>query len=229
MPTSSQARLPAPRWLMAQAMLTVALLLLAWWFNGVGAVGVMADPDPGPGRYLRSERLAPGEQIDFARVDRAISRLRLGEDGRAEQFEAYGDVLHALSNALSFQADGIHRANHLLRASLPEGAAQDLAGVLTDFLAYRHLEQSLLELSPGGPGTAEGAWVQLRFQEALRRSVLGQDVANRLYGTTHRMTEMHLVQQLVMQRDDLDEAGKQRLIRQHREALVAGQDNPEGQ
>ena len=39
------------------------------------------------------------------------------------------------------------------------------------------------------------------------------------------MTEIHLVRRLIMQREDLDDAQKQHLIRKHMEALVVDQDS----
>lgn len=229
MPTVLHPRSPVSRWLVVAALVTLVLLSTAWLLHGIGAAGVTAAPDPGAGGYIRPEVLTASEQVAFARADRAISRLRLGEDGNAVEYEAYGDVLQVLSEILpaSRDAAAIRRAKHLLRSSLPEGAGQELANLLSPYLRYRHLEQSMLELIPDGAGNAESAWVQLRLQYSLRRAILGEEVAGRLYETAHRMTELHLVRQLIMQREDLDDDQKQRLIR--REALMVGQGSPEEQ
>lgn len=218
------------RWLPVSAVLMVVLLAVAWLTGGAGPAGVSAEPSAGAGRYIYPDALTAGEQFEFAGVDRAIGRLHLGPDGKAEQYEAYGDVLQALGDALPARPgdDAIARASLLLQESLPGGAARELVRVLPDFLTYQALERSLLELTPDGPGNAEDAWIQFVLQKALRRAVLGESVANGLYETAHRMTEIHLVRQLVMQRQDLDEDQKQRLIRQHMDALVAGQGHGEG-
>lgn len=220
---------PASRWPQACALLTATLLGAAALFTGAGREGVAAAPDPGAGHYVYPEALMAGERIDFTAADRAIGRLRLTEHGTAEQFEAYEDVLQAISDVLPPDADeaALNRALYLIRVSLPEGASQELSAMLPGFVRYRRLEHALLELTPDGAGNAEGAWLQLQLQQALRRSMLGEEVAGRLYEATYRMTEIHLVHQLVMQREDLDDAARQNLIRQHMDALMADHDEAE--
>ncbi len=229
MPAPVSPHHAASRWPQVCALLTATLIGAAALFTGVGREGVAAAPDPGAGRYISPETLMASERIDFTAAERAIGRLRLTEHGVAEQFEAYEDVLQAVSDVLPPDADeaSLKRALYLIQVGLPTGASQELAALLPGFVRYQRLEHALLELTPDGAGNAEGAWLQLQLQQALRRSMLGEEVADRLYEATYRMTEIHLVHQLVMQRDDLDDAARQNLIRRHMDALMAGHDEAE--
>ncbi len=220
-------RNPSPaltRWMPAMVMLTLALLVVASLLNGIGRVGVMAQA-PGAGRHIEALVLPDSEQIPFASVDRAISRLDLDDSERAQPFEAYEQVLLALAEALPPQPDeaAFRRARTLLSGSLPAPAASDLATLLPGFLRYQRAEDGLLELTPAGPSGIEAAYLHLQLQNALRRTTLGEQVTERLYRSSHRMTEAHLVRQLLMDREDLDESEKQRRIREHMEALAGQQ------
>lgn len=211
-------------WLPALVMLTVSLLLVAALLNGVGRIGVMSAANPGAGRFAAPVEPEGSEEIAFARVDRAIERIDPDGDGRPGADEAYEQVLTALAETLPDQPDqpAIRRAGFLLARSLPAPVAEDIADMLPGFLRYHHAERSLLGLAPAGPGSVEGAYVHLRLQHALRRTTLGEAVTDRLFRTTRRMTEAHLVRQLLSEREDLDDSEKQRLIRQQMEALAAG-------
>lgn len=224
-PRFSDSRMPG------LALLAIALLLVAALLNGVGPVGVTAPAHSGSGHYIAAGTLGPEEKIPFQRVDRAIERLHLDADGRPDEFEAYEGVLLALAEALPMQPGdaALARVSTLLNKSLPAPAAGDLSTLMPDFLAYHRAEHSLLGLAPGGPRSAEEAYVHLRIQDALRRTTLGEDTADRLYRTSHQMTETHLLRQLLMERDDLSEEEKQRLIREQMEALAARQPDGEGE
>lgn len=208
-------------WLPAIAMLAVALLMVAALLNGVGAVGVMASADPESGHAVVVTPLAPGEQLPFAEADRAIERLYLSDSGRSEEFEAYERLLLALAESLPARPDeaSLARASELLSKSLPAPAAEDVIAVLPSFLSYQQAEKALLGLSPGAPGNIEGAYLHLRLQDALRETILGEQVADQLYSASYRMTEIHLARQMLMQRQDLDEEEKRRRIREQVEAL----------
>ena len=212
---SPDSRMPAI------ALLTVALLAVAALLNGIGAVGVMAPPQAGAGQQIELPALSSAEQITFAEVDRAIQRLDLPESGRAEPFEAYEQLLLALAGALPVTPDNtaLERASLLLSKSLPAPAVNEVMAVLPSFLRYQQAEKTLIELSPGAPGDIEGAYLHLQLQNALRDTLLGEPVSAKLYSTRYRMTRIHLLRRMLMQRQDLDEHEKRRLIRQQMEAL----------
>lgn len=170
----------------------------------------------------------PGEPLPFAEADRAIERLYLSDSGRSDEFEAYERLLLALSESLSEKPDNasLARAGELLAKSLPAPAAEDVIAVLPPFLHYQRAEKALLGLSPGAAGDIEGAYLHLRLQNALRNAILGEQMTEQLYSASYRMTEIHLAQQMLMQRQDLDEEEKRRLIREQMEALRL-QENPE--
>ncbi|WP_328188794.1 hypothetical protein [Marinobacter sp. OP 3.4] len=216
---------PRDSWMPAIAMLTVALLGVAALLNGIGPVGVMAGAHSGGGHVVTLPALAPEEQVAFAGVDQAIERLHLTDAERPEQFEAYENLLLAVTESLPAKPDeaALARVRELLDRSLPPPAARDVAGVLPSFLAYRRAEESLLELTPGAPRTAEGAYLHLQLQDALRRTFLGNDLTTKLYSASYRMIDTHLVRQMLMEREDLEEAEKRRLIREQMEALSVGQ------
>ena len=218
-------RRPRDGWLPAAAMLAITLVVVAALQNGIGTVGVMAPVGAAAGTMVRPPELPPAQRVPFDRVDRAIKGLRLEGSGRPEQFEAYERLLEALAHTLPAQPDAatLARTRKLLSASLPAPATNDIMGVLPDFLAYRRAEVSLLGLSPGAVGNAESAWLHLELQHALRQAILGAEITERLYGTTYRMTQMHLVHQLLMQRQDLPEDRKRRLLKEQMEALTARQ------
>jgi hypothetical protein len=213
----------------AIALLTVALLAVAALLNGIGAVGVMAPPQAGAGQHVELPALSSAEQLTFSEVDRAIQRLDLQESGRAEPFEAYEQLLLALAEALPVTPDdaALERASLLLSKSLPAPAASEVVAVLPSFLRYQQTEKTLMGLSPGAPGDIEGAYLHLQLQNALLRdTLLGEPVSAKLYSTRYRMTRIHLLRRMLMQRQDLEEDEKRRLIRQQMEAL-RGQGNPE--
>lgn len=222
MTTANRELLPRDSWMSAIAMLAVALLAVAVLLNGVGNVGVMAPPHPGGGRHVELPALTSAEQFSFAGAGRAIKRLKLPESGRAEQFEAYEQLLLALAESLPVtpQNATLDRADLLLTKSLPVAAANEVTAVLPSFLRYRQAEKTLLGLSPGAPGDIEGAYLHLQLQNALRNTILGEEVAAKLYGTSYRMTEIHLVRRMLMQRQDLDEDEKRLLIREQMDTLT---------
>lgn len=224
MKTNHRALFARVRWLPTLVMLTVALLLVAAWLNGVGRIGVMSAASPGAGHFTAPVELEDSEEIAFARVDRAIERIDPDDQGHPDAYEAYEQVLAALAEALPDQPEqsAIRRAGFLLARSLPAPVADDIAGILPGYLRYHHAERGLLGLAPAGPGRIEGAYVRLQLQHALRRATLGEAATDRLYRTTQRMTEAHLVRQLLSEREDLDDSEKQRLIRQQMESLAAG-------
>lgn len=209
-------------WMPATAMLAIALLAVAAMLNGVGAVGVMAPSHPGHSGLVAPEGLARGEQVAFAGADRAIERLYLADSGRPERFEAYEGLLQALAESLPANPGepALDRVGVLLARSLPAPAVDDLTAMLPSFLEYQEAEQAWLRLSPVAPGSVEGAYLHLRLQHALRETILGAQVAKKLYSDSYRMTEVHLVRRMLMLRDDLGEEEKRRLIRQQMEALT---------
>ncbi|MFL1404689.1 hypothetical protein ACJO2E_05005 [Marinobacter sp. M1N3S26] len=218
---------PRDSWMPAIAMLTVALLGVAALLNGVGPVGVMSGSHSGGGHYVALPALAAEEQVVFAGVDQAIERLHLTDMERPEQFEAYESLLLAVAESLPVSPGeaALTRVSELLDRSLPAPAARDVADVLPSFLAYLRAEESLLGLTPGAPRTVEGAYLHLQLQDALRRIFLGDDLTTRLYSTSYHMIDTHLVRQILMERTDLEESEKQRLIREQMEALSVGR-NP---
>lgn len=231
MTTANRGGRPRDSWLTATAMLAFALVVVAALLNGVGQVGVMAPASPGTGRYLVAPELTPQERVPFARVDRAIKRLRLDDTGRAEPFEAYEPLLLALSESLSGHRDerALQRARLLLSRSLPAPANEDVSAMLPAFLDYQRAERALLGLSPGAPAGIEAAYWHLQMQQALRETILGESVADKLYRTSYLMTKAHLVRRLLMLREDLDEDEKRQLIRQQNEALMVQQPREEEQ
>lgn len=225
MTTVDGAFRPGNSWMPAIAMLTVALLGVAALLNGVGTVGVMSGAHSGGGHSVALPALPPEEQVVFARVDQAIRRLHLTDAERPEEFEAYENLLLAVTESLPATPDeaALARVRTLLDRSLPPPAARDLIEMLPVFLAYRRAEESLLELTPGAPRTVEGAYLHLQLQNALRRSFLGVDLTTKLYGARYRMIDSHLVRQMLMEREDLEEDEKRRLIREQMEGQTVGQ------
>lgn len=228
MTTANRELRPTDSWLPAIAMLTIALLAVAALLNGVGTVGVMGAAHPDSGHHVAVSPLPPAEQLPFAEADRAIERLFLSDSGRSDEFEAYERLLLALSESLPAKPDeaSLARAGELLSKSLPAPAADDVITVLPSFLRYQQAEKALLGLSPGAPGDIEGAYLHLRLQNALRHTILGEQVTEQLYSASYRMTELHLARQMLMQRQDLEEEEKRRLIQEQMEALRR-QENPE--
>lgn len=214
---------PRDSWMPAFAMLTVALVTVAAMLNGVGPVGVMASAHSGDGHYVELPALSSDEQIDFSRVDRTLSRLDLTESGRPGQFEEYEGLLLDLAEALPADPGvaTLARVGQLLARSLPAPAANELMDILPTFLAYRRAEDSLLGLTPGAPRSIEGAWLHLQLQDALRRTILGEELTTKLYSNSYRMMDMHMVRQMLMQREDLGEEEKRQLIREQMEAFSA--------
>lgn len=228
MTTANRELQPRDGWMPAIAMLTIALLSMAALLNGVGAVGVMAPAHPGKGQFVEVAPLSAAEQVAFAGVDRAIERLHLEASGQPEQFEAYEPLLLALAESLPTDPDGtvLARVQKLLSGSLPDPAATDIMAVLPSFLSYQQAEKALLGLSWGVYGGIEGAYLHTQIQNALRETILGEAVTADLYSTSYRMTEIHLVRQMLMERQDLNEEEKRRRIQEQMEALRT-QDQPE--
>lgn len=208
-------------WMPVIAMLTIALLAVAALLNGVGGVGVAAMPQQADGHYVELPDLSAAEKVLYADVEDAIERLDLSESGRPESYETYEPLLVALSESLTIPLDQatLARTEKVLSRSLSAEAVEDVVAVLPSFLEYQQAESTLLGLTPGVPRSIEGAYLHLRIQEALRRTFLGEDVADNLYSTHYRMTETHLVRQILMQREDLGEEERRRLIRQQIEAM----------
>lgn len=221
MTTANRELRPSDSWMPAIAMLTIALLVVAALLNGVGTVGVMASSAPDRGHHIEMPTLNPSQRLPFAEADRAIERLHLSGLGHPEEFEAYESLLLALAESMPAAPDDVAlaRAGELLSRSLPAPAAEEVMAILPSFLSYQQAEKAMLGLSPGAPGDIEGAYLHLRLQDALRDTILGEPVADKLYSTRYRMTEIHLARQMLMQRQDLDEEEKRRLIREQTEAL----------
>lgn len=223
-PRIQSSRMPA------LGMLTLALLMVAALLNGVGSVGVTAGPDEGNGRFTPLKELTATEKIPFDRIDRALARLPLTEEGDIEIFEAFEPALASLTDELIITSPDaevrLQRAHLLIDRSLPPKAAVQLTDALPEYLQYQRVER-LLKVSRVTPlATLEGAYVELLTQDALRRVALGPERADQLYQNTFGMTEMHLARQLLMQRDDLSREQKQELMEQQSDAL-AGPDDEE--
>ncbi|MFC4260771.1 hypothetical protein ACFOZ5_17275 [Marinobacter lacisalsi] len=228
MTTANRELQPGDSWMPAIAMLAIALLVIAALLNGIGTVGVMASASPDRGHHIAMPSLNPAQRLPFAKADRAIERLHLSGLGHPEEFEAYESLLLALAESLPATPDevALARAGELLSRSLPAPAAEDVIAMLPSFLSYQQTEKALLGLSPGAPGDIEGAYLHLRLQDALRDTILGERIADQLYSVSYRMTETHMARQMLMQRKDLDEDEKRRLIREQMDALRL-QENPE--
>ncbi|SFR83056.1 lipase chaperone protein [Marinobacter daqiaonensis] len=212
-------------WMPALAMLALTLLAVAALLNGIGRLGVMATPDPGRGQYLSPQSPALAERVDFSQVDRTIRRLPVDEQGNSDSLASLEPLLMALSAALKdapvVSGPALERAQFLLRRSLPRETARPVNAILPDFLRYQRAETALFHYRLKGPQSIEAAYAQSMMQQALRRMTLGPDVADALYGQIHRLTGIHLLRQMLMEREDLADEEKQEMLRQQMEALAA--------
>ncbi len=215
-------------WLPAMAAVVLAVLAVAVLLNGAGHAGIVVAASEGVGRSFTAPRLSADEQVPFGKVDRALGRLDISEDGQMAEDEMLEPVLEALVEAISAgkrahgeESEALGRVRFLLEKSLPPAVADQFVALLPDYLSYRRAEQAMIWFRGWrSPGSIEEAYVQHLVQHQLRRVALGESATQRLFQATFRLTDMHFSRQMLMRRNDLDEDEKRHLMDAQVEALA---------
>ena len=123
-----------------------------------------------------------GTRFDVADIYLTLQRIKLDESGNLILDQV---VLQALNNALLYAdidwtEEKLQSFQQIVQDGLPMAAGEQAVQIIGDYFHYLQARQEWFELT-GNPPSAADSMAGFETLMALRRTYLGDDVANRLF------------------------------------------------